>query len=73
MTQSKTGIQFIGEILRFVTPVLIGVFGYISITYLSSIDKRFERIDSQFSAFMLSYHAMDKRIDRLEYKIFNEH
>ena len=70
MTREK--LEDFGSIFRFLTRVLIAVVGYISIQYLSSISNKFDNIDSKFSSFLESYHTMDKRVDKLEYKVFNE-
>lgn len=67
---TKERLQIIGEVLRFITPLLIGIIGYVSIAYLSSIDKRFGVVDTKFDSFLVSYHDMDKRVDKLEYKVF---
>lgn len=66
----KDRIDAIGHVLRFVTPTVIAVFGWISVTYLSSIDRKFEQIDNKFDTFIQSYHIIDKRVDRLEYKVY---
>lgn len=70
MISMREKIEGFASIFRFLTPILIAVLGYISIKYLSSIDDKFNNIDSKFSSFIISYHIMDKRIDRLEYKQF---
>lgn len=59
-----------GAIFKFLTPIMLGIFGYISIQYLSSINRRFEIIDQKFDTFISTYHLIDKRVDRLEYKVF---
>lgn len=64
MTRER--VQIIGEMLRWVTPLLIAIVGYVSITYLSSIDRKFQNIDNKFDSFIISYHAMDMRITRME-------
>jgi hypothetical protein len=65
-------IEEFGMIFRFLTPILIGIVGWITIQYLSSIDHKFNSIDNKFSDFIESYHAVDKRIDKLEYKVFGQ-
>lgn len=68
----KERIEVLGEMFRFITPVLIAIVGYVSISYLSSIDRRFENINSKFDSAVISYHLMDKRIEKLEIKVFNQ-
>lgn len=51
---------------------MLAVFGYISITYLSSINRRFEKIDDKFDTFINTYRLIDKRVDRLEYTVFGD-
>lgn len=68
MVQEK--INNIGEILRLITPLLIGIIGWFSISYLSSIDKKFTKIEDKFDNFITSYHLIDKRVDKLEYRVF---
>lgn len=70
MVMTRDKLDSIGSIFRLLTPLLIGVIGWITITYLSTITKKFETIDSKFDSFIESYHVMDKRIDKLEYKVF---
>jgi len=65
-------IEEFGAIFRFLTPILIGAVGWISIQYLSSIDHKFQNIDDKFGTFLESYHKVDKRLDKLEYKVFNQ-
>lgn len=57
-----------GVSFRLLTPILIGIVGYFTIQTLTSIDKKFEKIDLKFDSFLESYHDMDKRIDHLEYE-----
>lgn len=68
----KNKIDEFGSIFRFVTPLLIGVLGWTSVSFLSSIDYNFKSINKKFEVFLESYHAMDKRVDRLEYKVFKD-
>lgn len=70
--QQRSKIDDFGIIFRFLTPMLIGVLGYISIQYLSSISKKFDSIDLKFDSFLISYHMIDKRLDKLEYKVLGE-
>ena len=69
---SKDQINAISEMLRWITPTAIAVFGFISVSYLGSIDKRFEQIDSKFNTFLDSYHAIEKRVNKLEYRVFGQ-
>lgn len=68
----RSRIEEFGSILRFLTPIMLAVIGYTSIQYLAAIDRKFENIDNKFNKFMESYHFMDKRVDRLEYRVFGE-
>lgn len=70
MNRSK--IDEFGAIFRLITPILIGIVGFFSIRYLSSIDQNFQNINNKFDAFIESYHKMDKRVDRLEYRVFGD-
>lgn len=65
-------LEEFGAIFRFLTPILIGIVGWVSIQYLSSIDKKFNNIDDKFGSFIESYHSVDKRINKLEYKVFGQ-
>jgi hypothetical protein len=69
---TKERIENLGSLFRFLTPLLIAAIGWITINYLSTITKKFEMIDSKFDVFLETYHTMDKRIDKLEYKVFGE-
>lgn len=66
----KNSIDKFGALFRLVTPLLIAIVGFFSIKYLDSIDKNFDSIKTKFDTFLESYHVMDKRVDRLEYKVF---
>lgn len=68
----KERLEEFGTIFRFLTPILIGIVGWITIQYLSSINSKFDNIDAKFSSFLESYHAIDKRVDKLEYRIFKQ-
>ena len=68
----RSKIEDFGAIFRFLTPILITIIGYITLHYLADINKRFEKIDNKFDVFIETYHIIDKRIDRLEYKVFGE-
>lgn len=70
MTKEK--LESFSSIFRLITPILIAAIGWVTITYLSTITKKFEMIDSKFDVFLETYHTMDKRIDKLEYKVFGE-
>ncbi len=71
MTLKEDNIA-IGSIFRLITPILIAVLGSISIMYLKSISLKFDKIDAKFDNFTEKYGIVDKRLDRLEYRIFNE-
>jgi hypothetical protein len=64
----RKNLESFGISLRFLTPILIAIVGYFTIQTLSSIDNKFEKIDNKFNMFLTTYHEMDKRVDRLEYK-----
>lgn len=68
----KEQIDTFGALFRIITPILLGIIGYVSTGYLKSIDGRFESIDAKFNTFIESYHIIDKRVDRLETKVFGE-
>lgn len=68
----KERIQEFGEIFRFVTPILIAIVGFVTISYLSSIDAHFKKIDDKFDTFIDTYHIVDKRLDRVETRVFGE-
>lgn len=70
MTKEK--VDVIGSMFRFITPLLIAICGWFTINYLSSIDSKFDKIETKFDTFVTSYHDMDKRVDKLEYKVFGE-
>jgi len=59
-----------GTIFRFITPIMIVLFGWIGSTYLNSLDKKFEKMDSKFDVFLEKITSADKRLDKLEYVIF---
>lgn len=61
-----------GEIFRLITPALITILGTISIMYLKSISLKFDQVDTKFDNFLEKYSQIDKRVDRLEYKVFNQ-
>ena len=66
----RSKIDDFGSIFRFLTPIMLAIFGFISTAYLSSINQRFEKIDEKFNMFIQTYHLIDKRVDRLERKVF---
>ncbi len=68
----RKNLENIGVSFRFLTPILIAIIGYFTIQTLNSIDTKFERIDIKFQSFLSSYHEMDKRVDRLEYRSGNK-
>lgn len=65
-------LEEFGTLLRFLTPILIAVIGWISIQYLSAINRKFDNIDYKFETFMQIYHNLDKRVLHLEDKVFPE-
>lgn len=68
----RSRIDDFGSIFRFLTPIMLCIFGWISIQYLSLINIRFENIDKKFDNFLESYHIIDKRVDILEYEVFKK-
>lgn len=73
----KQRIEEFGEIFRFLTPILIGTIGWITIQYLSAINNRFESIDKKFEVLaeklieselksLEKYNMFDRRLERLE-------
>lgn len=69
---TKEYMESNGPVFRLITPVLITILGTISILYLKTISIKFDRIDSKFDTVLESYHTLDKRVDILEYKFFNQ-
>jgi hypothetical protein len=67
---TREKLESFSAIFRLITPVLIAAIGWVTITYLATITKKFEMIDTKFDSFIATYHTMDKRIDKLEYKVF---
>lgn len=63
-------VDQLGAMFRLITPVMIAIIGFFGVKYLNSIDTRFLSIDNKFDTFISTYHLMDKRVDRLEYKVF---
>lgn len=73
MTQLvKERLEIAGLAFRFLTPILLTIIGFFAIQYLSAIDKKFEKIETKFDTFIASYYDMDKRVDRLEIKVFDD-
>lgn len=70
MTRDR--IDLLGSIFRFITPMLIAICGWFTINYLSDISKKFDKIENKFDTFLASYHEIDKRVDKLEYKVFGD-
>lgn len=70
MDRPRSKIDDFGSIFRFLTPIMLAIFGYISVQYLSLINQRFEKIDGKFDTFIESYRLIDKRIDKLEWRVF---
>lgn len=68
----KERIDNFGSIFRFLTPILIAIIGYVTIQFLSSISLKFDRIDVKFDTFLAKYEALDKRVDKLEYKVYDD-
>lgn len=68
----KEQIEKFGEIFRFITPILIAFVGWVTISYLSSIDSHFKKVDDKFDIFIETYHVVDKRLDRVETKLFGD-
>lgn len=62
----------LGATLRFITPILIAIVGWVTINYLSSIDRHFDKIDEKIDDFLAQYQKMDTRVTKLEYKVFKE-
>lgn len=60
-----------GTIFRFITPIMIVIFGWIGSAYLNNLDKHFERMDNKFDTFMEKVAKADKRLDKLEYVVFD--
>lgn len=67
--QQKT--EIFATLFRSLTMLLIGVIGWISVTYLQSIDSRFQRMDDKFNIFMENQHLIDKRMVRVEDRVFD--
>ena len=63
-------INDLGVIFRFITPIMLGIIGFVGIKYLDSIDHKFASIDMKFDNFIETYHLIDKRVDKLEYRVF---
>jgi len=57
--------------MRGLNTMLLGVLGWVSIQYLSSINQNFKNIEGKFEKFFEMAVKMDKRVDRLEYKVFD--
>lgn len=68
----KERVEIVGQMLRWITPTMMAVIGFAGVHYLNSIDTKFSSIDQKFNTFIATYHEMDKRVDRLEYKVFSE-
>lgn len=68
MTTDK--VDGYGKIFRFLTPLLIGFFGWVTVAYLANIDRKFEKIDTKFDSFIDFYHQIDKRVQKLEDRVF---
>lgn len=69
---TRNRIENLGVTFRFLTPILIAIVGYFTIQTLGSIDKKFEKVDIKFDMFLESYHEIDKRVDRIEWKMNGE-
>lgn len=69
MSQIKEKIEEVGLTFRFLTPILIGIVGYMTVSLLGEINKKFEKIDVKFDVLIETQNSMDKRVDRLEYRI----
>lgn len=59
-------------IFKFLTPILIGTIGTITVMYLSFISSNFERMNVKFDSFLDKFSVMDKRVDRLEYRVYDD-
>lgn len=67
---SKDSADGLGKVFRFVTPALILLLGWMLQTFYVSMDRRFERWDTRMDSFIEQNHLLDRRVDKVEYKVF---
>lgn len=71
MTREK--IEEIGSMLRLITPALIAIIGTMIVVNLGEINKKFDSLNNRFDSFLVAQSSIDKRVLRLEYKIYGDH
>lgn len=59
-----------GKIFRLITPILILILGWMIQSFYNGMDRRFEKWDTKMDSFILENHLIDRRVDKLEYKVF---
>lgn len=66
-------VNNVGNIFRFITPIMIIVFGWIGQQYFSNLEKHFDKMDIKLDSFTEKLSQEEKRLDKLEYIVVDKY